>query len=180
MAKVAVTVHKTYEVEIEVPREEIDYHALKREAEDLVYRGDSNVVYKGISSGGLDRILYTDEETAQILNEQAEEDDRWSRVSKVIEEAGCTNVIVSLGEELEEKVIENAPFCNVRHRFVYSGGFGEGYESPIYADSNWLDVICEADDAIEESGDKHHVFLERVYEADVVDDVVVYTFSFGS
>jgi len=64
-------------------------------------------------------------------------------------------------------------------------GPGESYKSEPIDNPTWLDVCLLANDMINTTGDKHHIFLEAIHKVDTfsVDEggfIKVYRFSMGS
>ena len=71
--------------------------------------------------------------------------------------------------------------------FAQSGddffGNGKSYTSKVYENPTWLDVAVVANEAIEATGDDHHVFLEGVHRSRAIryiNDICVYFLTMGS
>jgi hypothetical protein len=184
MATVDVKVVKTYRVTFEVKRP-VDHDAVMKKAQDMVYRGDSDVVYEGLRATEIINVKYTDEEADEAEKELEAFGGRYLAIDKILDKLNCKNVIVSLSEEEQEDIIFDEVFASgsEKYKFIYpSGLFNKSYSSEIYYSPllSWKDVLIEADRVIRESGDFHHIFLESVEDRGEIDGVRVFEFYFGS
>ncbi len=59
-------------------------------------------------------------------------------------------------------------------------GDGDDYESPVVDSPTWLDVARLANEMIQRTRNRHHVFLEGIRELTVADGVAVLSFQMGS
>lgn len=170
MATVKIEVSKTYMVELEVPRSELDITGLLKKAKRMVDFADSRVVYQGTESIGVTELEYTAEELAESEREEAERLAFEEVVERHQESLGAdrNGMAISLSDEQKRLFVEGAYLMenDGPYRFFYSGGFGLAYTSPIYHSPmiGWEDLIIEADEAIGASGDSHHIFLEGVQD----------------
>jgi hypothetical protein len=184
MAKLKIKVTKTYTVELEADRP-LQYDVLMEQAKSLVYNEDANVVFKGISTHGIDSIEFTAEENAQIEKEDKIEKARYDKINSILERLNCDRVIVSLSNEQQDAIVNGDMFAtgDKKYQFIYSGGFyykpvsSDVYHSPMIS---WEDVLIEANKAIWKSEDFHHVYLEDVRDLGMNDGIRVFGFFFGS
>lgn len=183
MATVEVKVVKTYRVEFETEHP-IDHDAIMKKAREMVYRGDSEVVYEGTRASEIVNLEYTKEELAEVEAEQKADDDRSFAIEELLDNLNCKNVVVSLSVEDQEDIINGDVFAkgDDKYKFVYRGGFGTPYFSEVYysPELSWEDVLIEADAAIHKSGDFHHIFLENVNDVGDHEGVRHFELIFGS
>jgi len=184
MATVEIKVVKTYRVTFETERP-VYRDAVMKKAQDMVYRGDSDVVYDGLSATEIINVKYTDEEADEAEKELKAFGERSLVIDKILDKLNCKNVIVSLSEKEQEDIICDEVFAggSEKYKFIYPGGlFNKSYSSEIYYSPflSWKDVLIEANCAIRKSGDFHHIFLESVEDRGEIDGVRVFEFYFGS
>lgn len=184
MAKIKVLVIKTYEVEINIPIEEIDYDVCQSEAVRLVEMEDSNIVFKGIESKGFSDIELTEMEQIEDQECQNEEAARWEKIEELQKEMNISNFTISLGKDSEEDILDDMNFIDDAgpYQIIYDGGWGNSYKSEIYHSPMlaWEDILVEASNAVEYSGDDHHIFLEAVNSEGMQDGVLVFSLKFDS
>ena len=184
MATVDVKVVKTYRVTFEAKRP-LDHDVIMKKAEDMVYRADGEVMYEGMRATEIVNVDYTEEEATEAEKELEAYGERSLAIDKILDRLNCKNVIVSLHENEQEDIIRNTVFAigSEKYKFSYpSGLFNKSYSSDVYYSPKlfWVDVLIEADRAIRESGDFHHIFLESVEDKGEIDGVRVFEFYFGS
>jgi hypothetical protein len=112
-----------------------------------------------------------------------------------LQNAGVYRDFVSFSaypDDYTDNLDEVAVKGRVQFRQPYQAFFGgmavearADYKSEILEDPTWLEVALCANDAINITGDNHHIFLEGIYQSEqwTLDDksfVLIYKFSMGS
>lgn len=127
-------------------------------------------VVKDSLVGELERAI--EEIDAGLAAAYAAEDAEFNRKVQLYKRIAHDNELTSVWSifEVEDFTSDDEPFPAATH-LRYDGGFGKAVELELQVQpANWMELWRTADEAIKQSGDSHHIFIESL---NLVDGVVV-------
>lgn len=105
----------------------------------------------------------------------------WDKPHKALEDIlDKRTVFYSVDADMNEVAIEGT--VNIIYHHDGFWGEGEDYKSPTVVNPTWLQLAVFANEAINVTGDKHHIFFEGLRECgiELLSGVETYQFVMGS
>lgn len=105
-----------------------------------------------------------------------------NRASDLGHDLGIKHVVWSIHENNSDLFENRVAFDHKNVMLLYSDGWDDKSPilSPVMASPSWRDVWKAADDIVEKSNDKHHIFLEAARPFNMTDDMLIVELVFGS